>query len=211
MRYLDPRADMVEFVPFDASKVLDVGCAAGRFGASLRERGFDGELWGIDPELSAYEPHSVYEKQIAGCYPDDVPQGETFDCIMFNDILEHLVDPWSTLRQTHDLLGPGSSVVASIPNIRNWRVLHPLVLHGRWDYAEAGILDRTHLRFFTGATARELFESSGFVVDRLEPHNLDWNRRLRQLNRLLAGSLDDFLCLQHVVVAHSRSTNHNLS
>lgn len=79
------------------------------------------------------------------------------------DVLEHLADPWETLRQVRRVLAPGGTVVASIPNVRHWQVVRDL-LEGRWEYAEAGILDRTHRWFFTRRSLARLFEETGFTV-----------------------------------------------
>jgi SAM-dependent methyltransferase len=85
------------------------------------------------------------------------------DCVIFADVLEHLVDPWRTARKYRDLLRPGGTVVASIPNVAHRSVLGGLLRH-RWDYDVQGILDRTHLRFFTRETALEMFEQAGFSI-----------------------------------------------
>ena len=95
---------------------------------------------------------------LVGAYPAVLPAGERFDCIIFNDVLEHMVDPQRVLAVARSHLTERGCVIASLPNVRNISVIAPLVLYGRWDYADAGLLDRTHVRWFTKSTMRELFE-----------------------------------------------------
>ena len=98
---------------------------------------------------------------------------DKFDCIVFNDVLEHMSDPWSALEIAGDVLNNCGRVVASIPNVRHYTVLVPLLIKGRWTYHDVGILDRTHLRFFTRSTVRELFETTGWAVESITPTRLD--------------------------------------
>lgn len=87
------------------------------------------------------------------------------DLILCLDVLEHLVDPWEVIRKLTGLLKPEGCIIACIPNIRHFSVLFDLVLKGKWDYSETGLLDKTHLRFFVRKTAISLLESSGLKVD----------------------------------------------
>lgn len=113
------------------------------------------------------------DKVIAGRFPEDVgPEEGPFDCVVFNDVLEHLIDPWEALRLTRPLLSEAGRVVAMIPNIRHVRAVMPLLFRGRWDYADTGLLDRTHLRFFTRATMIDLFETAGYTVKSVTPQDL---------------------------------------
>jgi len=85
------------------------------------------------------------------------------DCVIFSDVLEHTSDPWAVLRRWRSVLAPGGTLVVSLPNVAHKSVLRPL-LRGRFDYADEGVLDRTHLRFFTRVTAIEMIEACGFEV-----------------------------------------------
>lgn len=198
MRYDFDRVEMLPFVPTGARTILDVGCDTGRFGALLRSRIPDAEIWGIDP---AEFPNTAYDERLVGSYPDDLPTHKTFDCVVFNDVLEHMIDPWSVLQGTAAHLAPHGVVVASIPNVRHKSVVYQLVLRGDWRYAPAGILDSTHLRFFTRSSIRRLFEDSGMVIDTIVPINVGGIGRVATLNRLTGGRMIDFLTLQFAVVA----------
>jgi 2-polyprenyl-3-methyl-5-hydroxy-6-metoxy-1,4-benzoquinol methylase len=166
-----PRRDMVDYVPKTAKTLLDVGCGRGGFGQSLRERG-PIELTGIELDpVAAVAASERYDRVITGAFPSDVPAGSTFDCIVFNDILEHLVDPWGALGESAKMLSPGGVVVASIPNMRYWPVFWPLLRRGEWRYVSDGVLDRTHLRFFTLGSVVEMFTGAGFEIDMAKPIN----------------------------------------
>ncbi len=169
------RPEMLAFVPGTARTVLDVGCGPGGFGQALRQAdpARKRELWAVeaDPAVAA-EAAPYYDTMVTGLFPEALAGRErTFDCIVCNDVLEHVADPWATLRATRPLLAPGGVVVASIPNVRNIRVVVDLVLRGRWTYTDIGIMDRTHLRFFTGASIRDLFSESGYTVEMIKGIN----------------------------------------
>jgi 2-polyprenyl-3-methyl-5-hydroxy-6-metoxy-1,4-benzoquinol methylase len=170
--YLDvPRRDMVDYVPRQAKTLLDVGCGRGGFGQSLLQRG-PIDLTGIELDPVAADAASErYHQVITGAFPSDIPPDRVFDCIVFNDILEHLVDPWNALRAASGILAPGGVVVASIPNMRYWPVFWALLTRGEWRYVSDGVLDRAHLRFFTGRSAEEMFTESGFRIVRMTPIN----------------------------------------
>lgn len=187
------REEMLAFVPAGARTVLDVGCGPGGFGAALRRADPTRTVWAVEVSPDAVaEARPHYDRIIAGAFPEALAGAERrFDCIVFNDVLEHLVDPWATLRATVPHLGPGGTVVASIPNVRNIRVVADLVLRGRWTYTDLGVLDRTHLRFFTARTIRDLFADSGFAVERLQGINVTGSGRFR-FGRAIRFALGEF-------------------
>jgi 2-polyprenyl-3-methyl-5-hydroxy-6-metoxy-1,4-benzoquinol methylase len=195
----DERPEVISCVP-PSDRLLDVGCSTGGFAHGLRKAGVKvREIWGIEPNPDAAKIAKRHlDKTIVGLYPDDVPAGEQFDVIVFNDVLEHMLDPWATLRMTHSLLRTGGIVIASIPNVRYWPVVRDLVLRGDWTYTETGTLDRTHLRFFTRKTTHELFSATGYEVTQIEPGFMLKPRRLHMALNLLPR---DMRMLQYVVVA----------
>ena len=157
---------VIEEVP-PGARVLDVGCATGYLAAALTARGCRVVGFERDPESAAVaEAHCerviVGDLESAG---DRARLSDGMDVVVFGDVLEHLVDPWAALRWAHGLLAPGGFVVASIPNVAAWPVRLGL-LAGRFEYADLGLLDRTHLRFFTRASARRLAEDAGYTVER---------------------------------------------
>src|SRR5262249_51763726 len=120
------------------------------------------------------------------------------------DVLEHLRDPWSVLSWLRTLLAPGGRAVISIPNIAHWTSRRAL-LRGRFDYADHGLLDRTHLRFFTRASAAELAHRAGFAVqaERLAGAPLPLESRLPALGHVrdrCVRRCPELLALQFVLV-----------
>lgn len=192
------RREMLPFIPESATTILDVGCSHGRFGSVLKEANPDWTVVGVEPDAGAMSNAAGhYDEVIHGFYPDDLATGSRFDCIVFNDVLEHVVDPWGMVSRTLAYLTPGGRVVASIPNVRYVMVVRELALRGRWEYADWGVLDRTHLRFFTRKSIEELFTSNGFGVETLTPINpaKDWKASL------LVGPFRDMRFQQFAVVA----------
>lgn len=192
---------MEPFVPLSAKTVLDVGCLAGAFGQYLKAKRPEIEVWGVEPRPDAASvARNNLDVVIEGTFPEDAPDRQ-FDCVVFNDVLEHMVDPWGALGATRALLRPGGRVVASLPNVRHYYVVGPLVVKGQWEY-KGGILDPTHLRFFTPSSMRDLFEGAGFAVDVLAELNVTKRGgRFASLLHLTGRIGRPFLVEQYVVVA----------
>jgi len=128
--------------------------------------------------------------------PDD-----HFDCVVMNDILEHLVDPEALLRAARRVLAPGGQLVASIPNVRHFPHLYDLAVRGAWEYGDEGILDRTHLRFFTRASIQGMFTRCGYRLVRQEGINPTDAWRWRLFDLLTLGRARDMRFLQFACVA----------
>lgn len=163
------RPEVAPFIPIGASSALDVGCGSGGFGITLRNAlGPTARIVGVDPVLSNVERSRInhgFSDVYHGYFPRAIQDaGEKFDLIVFNDVLEHVADPWSLLQEVPNFLNSDGKVLAAIPNIRFLPVMIKL-LKGRWDYTDEGPLDRTHVRFFTFATAKEMFEQMGYRVE----------------------------------------------
>lgn len=210
--YRDEKARMVGYVPTSARSLLDVGCGAGAFGRRLKADRPDLEVWGVEmvPEAAA-EARDGLDRVVVGAYPEVIPElGRTFDVVVFNDVLEHVVDPWATLAATHPLLAPEGVVIASVPNVRNWRTIIDLVRHGRWEHVERGIHDVDHVRWFTRRTVVEAFEGAGWTVERVEMVNPTGDRRAALLGMVLRPVTHDLGAeagfRQIAVVARSAGT-----
>jgi SAM-dependent methyltransferase len=163
------RPDVAPHLPDGVASVLDVGCGRGGFGATLRERyGSAARVVGVEPVAGQAERARAgegFDEVIDGYFPGALAaRPERFDLVTFNDVLEHMVDPWEALRACHDVLTPRGRVLAAIPNIAYAPAVWDLV-RGRWEYTDDGILDRTHLRFFTRDSMVGLLESTGYVVE----------------------------------------------
>ena len=198
------REEMLPFVPEQATEILEVGCGSGAFAATLK-RSRPVRITAIEPFPTAAEiAAKQVDSLIRGSIEDGLHelQGQRFDCVVMNDVLEHLVDPWATLEALGPLLGADGVVVASIPNIRYMPVLREYFVEGEWRYQDFGVMDRTHLRFFTRKSILRMFAECGYEVVQIEGINasrLAWKFGL--LNRLLRGRFDDARFMQFAVVA----------
>jgi 2-polyprenyl-3-methyl-5-hydroxy-6-metoxy-1,4-benzoquinol methylase len=163
--YERARPEILDHVPATARRVLDLGCATGTTGAALKARQ-DAHVTGIELEPEyAREAATRLDHVIEGDVATAAVEGR-FDTLIAADILEHLVDPWSTLRRYAALLEPGATVVVSLPNVGHWSTYAHLA-RGSWPRKPEGIFDATHLRWFTLADARELLAQAG-----LTPHTV---------------------------------------
>lgn len=151
--------------PIAGRQVLEIGCASGGLGALMKSRGA-ARYVGVEavPEVAERARLRLDQVYLGDVERLTIPEPpRSFDYLVFGDVLEHLADPWTALRRCTELLKPEGVVLASIPNINHASIFHGL-LHGRWAYTDAGLLDRTHLRFFTLAEIEALFEQAGLAV-----------------------------------------------
>lgn len=164
--YQNVREDILPLIPQDASHILDVGCGAGRMGAVLKARPEKPLVAGIemDPEAARLARLSLDDVVEGNIEAGDLPyEDDSFDCIICADVLEHLVDPLPVLNKLKRCLKPEGTLVASIPNVQYHGLIHHLT-EGNWTYQKEGILDETHLRFFTFGEIEKLFASAGFEI-----------------------------------------------
>ena len=205
--YTNVRGEMLECVPLNAANVLDIGCGAGTFGAALkRERGAQA-VTGIEINRTAAQAaRSQIDSVLVGDVVTTLPdlRGQTFDVVVLNDVLEHLIDPEALLNQLRAFMTKDGRVVASIPNVREFTNVRNLVLRGRWDYTDAGILDRTHLRFFTRASLDGLFERGGFILESVHGINRRTSASFVIFNIATLGIFSDMGFPQFACVARLR-------
>jgi 2-polyprenyl-3-methyl-5-hydroxy-6-metoxy-1,4-benzoquinol methylase len=145
---------------------------------------------------------------VTGFFPQDVgdlPEAG-FDAVFMLDVLEHMPDPEAALREARPLLSGEGVLVASIPNVRHYDVWWPLVRHGTWTYTDTGLMDRTHLRWFTRSSIADLFDATGWDVVTLDGINrtdpVGW--KARSLARL-GRRTEDMFFVQYAVVARPRT------
>lgn len=166
-KYREERGELIDRIPAGARTILDIGCGRGLLGRGIRERIGSVELLGIemDPER-AREAGAHYDRVIvedATTWVPDIPR-ESIDVLVFADVIEHVADPKSLLSRFLPWLSPSGVVILSVPNIRYQKILKELA-EGHFRYGEEGILDRTHLRFFTRESMLELFGDAGLWVE----------------------------------------------
>ena len=154
-------------------RVLDAGCGAGAGVAAARRRHPRWRVTGVerDPDL-ARRARFICDRVLEGDLREVLPRlaldGETFDALVFGDVLEHLADPVETLRAARSLAAPRATLVASVPNVAHLSILRDL-LHGRFDPLPAGLCDAGHLRWFTRSSLAEALEEAGWDAIRVEP------------------------------------------
>ncbi len=202
--YRNERPEIAGLVPDDARRVLDVGCGAGGLGRALKRRA-PREVVGIElnPAAAAAARRHLDEVLEADLdHLDALPWAEaSFDCIVCADVLEHLRDPGRALAVLRRYLAPGGLLIASLPNVRHASVLLPLLVEGRWRYQEEGILDRTHLRFFTLEEIPALFEAAGFTVQGIDARTTPEPPVVAALARVVAALGGDAARFQEEISA----------
>jgi 2-polyprenyl-3-methyl-5-hydroxy-6-metoxy-1,4-benzoquinol methylase len=157
--------------------VLDVGCYCGATGETIKRRWPGAWVTGIEPLSEAADLAAPrIDRVITGTLESiDFEEAglarNSIDTIILADVLEHMFNPWQALQRLRELLTDDGVVLASIPNVRNLGLVHSL-LGGHWTYAGGGLLDITHIRFFTLAEIRRMFAETGYAIDAVE-HNPD--------------------------------------
>lgn len=210
MRYFDTaRTEIQPYLPDRCARVLDIGCGTGATTDWIRtERSVE---WAggveLDPE-AAEQAGSKLDQLWTGMIEDadlevGIQQG-SLDLVLCLDVLEHLVDPWAVVQRVSPLLAPGGRLIVSVPNIRNWKFIWRLMMKGDFHYTDAGLLDRTHLRFFVRSTAEALAISGGLSLQGSYDANIygSWEFR-RMLIAATGGRLAPLIAKQWIVVAEA--------
>jgi SAM-dependent methyltransferase len=190
------RSELLSLIPQPPGAVLDIGCGTGNLLNHLKHHGATFTV-GIEyVEAVAAEAAGRAVADVIHCLDvenDALPyERDRFDCIVMSHVLEHMVDPWHALPKVLTMLKPGGTFVGAIPNVRYFPVIRDLVFGGRFDYQQSGVLDRTHLRFFTRKSITELLEGAGLKIVTIEPEIT--GKKATRVARLSAGLLDDFAC-----------------
>jgi len=186
-------------------RALEIGCSEGHTLEWLKKTGRCSWAAGVEPYAKLHpsvQSIDQFDKlDIEKELPDIQPA--SIDLLLCLDVLEHLVNPWETIRRLDKFLKPGGQLIISVPNIRNYHVLTDLAFRGKFSYSESGILDWTHLRFFTRHSAIELAESAGAKVSTVLGTETDrWNKRM-----LIALGLGDLITKQFLLSAHKPVAN----
>jgi 2-polyprenyl-3-methyl-5-hydroxy-6-metoxy-1,4-benzoquinol methylase len=186
--YANP--ELLDKIPLNARTVLDVGCAQGALGAAYMRRNPNCRMLGIDvdEEAVALASQRLTEAVCADVertpMPFKVPEG--IDCIIYGDVLEHLVDPWALLAEHVKYLSPQGTVLVCMPNVEHWSFAAKL-LTGTFDYEEQGLFDKTHLRWFTPRTMGKLLASAGLALADIAPRPINTQQAEQFVQALAPG------------------------
>jgi len=165
------RPEMVQFLPSEYSKVLEIGCNVGNFRQFLSK---PCQYWGIEPfEEAANIAKTKMDKVLVGFYDNvenEIPDNY-FDLVIANDVIEHMEQPWNFLKSIKEKMTEKASLVLSIPNVRYYVNLKNLLLYKDWKYEDSGILDITHLRFFTKKSIIRLLNEQGYQIEKMQGIN----------------------------------------
>jgi 2-polyprenyl-3-methyl-5-hydroxy-6-metoxy-1,4-benzoquinol methylase len=161
------RSEVLAWMPEKVEKVFEIGCGSGATLSHIKQNGIASWVGGMELVGNVVQAGKgnidlLLEGNIE---VTDIPLNEaSIDVILCLDVLEHLIDPWVAVSKLKQYLKPDGIIIASLPNVRNLKVIIPLIFKDDWKYVDAGQLDRTHLRFFTNKTAVELFHCAGLKV-----------------------------------------------
>lgn len=198
---------MAVMIPDNCSRVLEIGCSNGTFS---RHFPLNIEYWGIDPALKhgdvvVQSKKKLFDKPIEDTVID-LPS-HYFDLIVANDVLEHLQNPDEVLLRLKASMAPQGIFIGSVPNVRYCGLLWELIVRGEWRYRDQGVLDRTHLRFFTKRSLMRMLVESGYEVTNLQGINSDLSRggvmRRVALAIIIFASLGWFKDIQYAQIAFS--------
>jgi SAM-dependent methyltransferase len=196
------RTEILPLLPAGSvDRMLEIGCGSGDTLAYLQASGRC--RWTCGVELFP-EAADTARGRLDEVYEGNIEQMElpiapaSLDVVLCLDVLEHLIDPWAAAARLARLLKPGGVLIASIPNVRHFRVVMPLLVRGRWEYGQFGLMDRTHLRFFTERSATQLLQQAGLRVDAVHKSGLD-SLRKRAAVMLSAGLLEPLLVFQYLI------------
>lgn len=198
--YGSEREDIIAVIPDDARRILDVGCGFGLMGKAIKKINGAVEVVGLEAEEKAAETaRKNIDKVIAGDVEDiKMPfAAGYFDCLVYGEVLEHLKDPWRILREHAPYLKKGGCCIVSFPNVSHYSIIEGL-LRDEWNYRDSGILDGTHLRFFTIGGMRNMLSGAGYVIEE-EKRYIRASRVKKAIGRLLGKRAEHLLTEQYLI------------
>jgi 2-polyprenyl-3-methyl-5-hydroxy-6-metoxy-1,4-benzoquinol methylase len=203
--YEGSRPELACRVPVSTQRLLDVGCSSGDFGAALKKRA-PIHVTGIEIDPQAAEQARKKLDLVFGCnleqaVPEIAPA--SFDCVVFADVVEHVRDSERLICLGAQWVKKDGLIIFSIPNVRHLSVLGPLFFNDEWRYQSSGILDQTHVRFYTRKSFLRMLRECGLEV--IEEDAILSFRGSRLLDRLTLGLLRGFLVAQYIFVARIKS------
>lgn len=193
---------LLNLVTVPVNSVLEIGCASGNMLRHYLDRNVS-RATGVEyvPSVADLARARCPEATIFSGDVDSISSeelGRDYDLLLTSFVLEHVTDPWRTLGRLATLLRPGGQLVGALPNVRHWSVTLPLILKGKWEYTDEGILDRTHYRFFSRSTIIELLNATGFENIKIVP-------RISAKKSQIGNALTFGFAIDHFAFAHQFS------
>lgn len=186
--------DLLRMIPPTAQRIIEIGCSSGALAREFKKINPECYYVGVEIDSNYAEMAKRYCDETMVLNIDDANE-EFFkahsdkDCWVFGDTLEHLKDPWRVIRNIASVIPDSGGIAACIPNAQHWSLIIKLML-GDFVYTDSGLLDRTHLRWFTRKTILSLFNDNGFEIKQLQPRVFNEGNRQKFLDGLthLVGS-----------------------
>jgi 2-polyprenyl-3-methyl-5-hydroxy-6-metoxy-1,4-benzoquinol methylase len=204
--YLDnPRPEMLALIPSSVKRLLDVGCHTGQFGFAIKNK-YGAEVWGIEPSAETANIADNYlDRVFEGYFSEELDLPDNyFDIISFNDVLEHMPDPWAALRLAAKKIVPEGRIIISLPNLRHIDNLLHILKEKDFNYETEGIRDKTHLRFFTKKSAPNILLGTGLKLVELKGINEHWWTKsiIRRIAfKMFPSYLEDTKYVQYALIA----------
>lgn len=203
------RKEIAPLLPPQCGRVLEIGCGSGATLGWLRRDQRASCTVGVEISEAAAQSARAHADEVYCLDFERVElpvESRQFDVILCLDVLEHMVNPWLVVdRLVSQYLAPGGTLIVSLPNVRHHSVVLPLLFQGRWDYQDAGLLDRTHLRFFTRDTAIRLLSHPWLEPVRCMGAGFEWHSRKGVFNTLTVGVFKELLTYQYFLTARKKN------
>jgi len=201
------RSKILPLLPQKINRLLEVGCGSGNTLIYIKNNYRCDWVCGVElvheaAEIARSKLDLLIEGDIEKLYLPIEPA--TLDVILCLDVLEHLIDPWEVISKLEKLLKPDGVIIASIPNVRHFSVVLPLIFQGKLEYVNKGILDRTHLRFFTRDTAIKLIESSGLKIDIIKETGFNRGIKTKLANLVTLSIFKQFFVVNYLIRARKK-------
>jgi 2-polyprenyl-3-methyl-5-hydroxy-6-metoxy-1,4-benzoquinol methylase len=203
--YTHNREELFNFIPNNCKSILDIGCSTGEFGKLLKSKNNKLIIWGVEPVENAFKIAKRNLDHVINDYFSEklIFNNFTFDVITFNDSLEHFPDPEPPLKLAKKLLSKNGLIIVSIPNFRYIENIKHIIIEKDFKYVEAGILDKTHLRFFTLKSIQRLFNHLELEILSMNGINPHWwsGWKYLLLDLFFKEYVQDMKFQQYVIVA----------
>lgn len=200
------RLDVYKLIDGNVNRILDIGCSSGNFAEYLLDQKRCKEAYGIElfPE-AAKIAETKLTKVYCGAVEDAIKNlpDNYFDIIFFNDVLEHLVNPEEILKTVKSKLTENGKIISSIPNIMYFMVIYRLIMQQDFKYESSGVMDKTHLRWFTKKSIVRMFNNCGYQIQHMVG-NYDKNairKKFKIINWLSGGKINESAYVQWLSVA----------